>query len=119
MAIVACVEGLGSARRTAPGSDRASIFWGALSEGDIRANRRTPRHRQEPHRERLQEAARGAYARGYSAGGHQMKCAQIHVNLAAHLLGGLEPKEVAEIRGHLASCPGCQNELLELQRVNR
>jgi Anti-sigma-K factor rskA/Putative zinc-finger len=48
-----------------------------------------------------------------------MKCAQIHPNLAAFALGGLEPEEASEIRRHLASCPGCQNELRELQKVNR
>jgi anti-sigma factor RsiW len=48
-----------------------------------------------------------------------MKCAQIHPNLAAFVVGGLEPKEAAEVRGHLASCPGCRHELEELRKVNR
>jgi hypothetical protein len=34
-----------------------------------------------------------------------MKCAEIHPNLAAFVVGGLEHKEAAEIDGHLASCP--------------
>jgi anti-sigma factor RsiW len=40
-----------------------------------------------------------------------MKCAEIHPNLAAFVVGGLEPKEAAEVEDHLASCPGCTNEL--------
>jgi anti-sigma factor RsiW len=48
-----------------------------------------------------------------------MKCAQIHPNLAAFVVGGLEPEEAAEVEDHLASCPGCTNELRELQKVNR
>jgi hypothetical protein len=47
-----------------------------------------------------------------------MKCAEIHPNLAAFALGGLEPEEAAEVRGHLASCPSCQKELRELEEVN-
>ena len=47
-----------------------------------------------------------------------MRCAQIHPNLAAFVLGGLEPEEAAEVRRHLASCPSCRNELEELQKVN-
>jgi anti-sigma-K factor RskA len=48
-----------------------------------------------------------------------MKCAEIHPNLAAFVLGGLETEEAAEIRQHLDSCPGCQSELQELRKVNR
>jgi anti-sigma-K factor RskA len=48
-----------------------------------------------------------------------MRCAEIHPNLAAYVVGGLEPKEAAEIEGHLASCPGCRRELEELRKVNR
>jgi anti-sigma-K factor RskA len=48
-----------------------------------------------------------------------MKCAEIHLNLAAFVLGGLEPEEAVEIQRHLASCPGCRNELREFQKVNR
>src|SRR5215212_8331877 len=48
-----------------------------------------------------------------------MKCAEIHPNLAAFALDGLEPEEAAEVRRHLASCPGCRRELVELQKVNR
>jgi hypothetical protein len=48
-----------------------------------------------------------------------MKCAHIHPNLAAFVVGGLEPEEAAEVEDHLASCPGCTNELRELQKVNR
>lgn len=48
-----------------------------------------------------------------------MKCAEIHSNLAAFVLGGLEPEEAAEIRRHLASCSGCRRELQELRKVNR
>ena len=45
-----------------------------------------------------------------------MKCAEIHPNLAAFVLDGLE---AAEVRLHVASCPGCQSELEELRKVNR
>jgi anti-sigma-K factor RskA len=48
-----------------------------------------------------------------------MKCAEIHPNLAAFVLDGLEPEESTEIRHHLDSCPGCQSELEELRKVNR
>lgn len=48
-----------------------------------------------------------------------MKCTEVHSNLAAFALGGLEAEEAAEIRHHLDSCPGCQNELEEHRNVNR
>ena len=48
-----------------------------------------------------------------------MNCAEIHPNLAAFALGGLEPEEAAEVRRHLSSCPSCQKELRELEQVNR
>jgi hypothetical protein len=48
-----------------------------------------------------------------------MMCAEVHINLGAFVLGGLEPEENAEIRGHLASCSGCRNELQELEKINR
>ena len=48
-----------------------------------------------------------------------MRCAEIHPNLAAFVVGGLEPEEAVEVRGHLASCPDCRHELEELRKVNR
>jgi len=48
-----------------------------------------------------------------------MRCAEIQPNLAAFVLGGLEPEEAAEVRSHLASCPSCHDEVRELQKVNR
>jgi hypothetical protein len=48
-----------------------------------------------------------------------MKFAEVHPNLAAFALGGLEPEEAAEVRHHLDSCPVCQSELEELLMVNR
>jgi anti-sigma-K factor RskA len=48
-----------------------------------------------------------------------MKCAQIHPNLPAFVLGGLEPEEAAEVKDHLASCSDCRRELEELRKVNR
>jgi anti-sigma-K factor RskA len=48
-----------------------------------------------------------------------MKFAEVHPNLAAFVLGGLEAQEAAEIRHHLDSCPDCQSELEELRKVNR
>ena len=48
-----------------------------------------------------------------------MKCAEIHPNLPAFVLGGLEPEEAAEVKDHLASCSDCRRELEELRKVNR
>ena len=48
-----------------------------------------------------------------------MTCAEVHPNLAAFVLDGLEAEEVAEVRQHLDSCPGCLSELQELRKVNR
>ena len=48
-----------------------------------------------------------------------MTCSEVHPNLAAFVLGGLEAEEAAEIRQHLDSCPGCLSELQELRKVNR
>ena len=48
-----------------------------------------------------------------------MRCPEVHPNLAAFVLDGLEPEEAAEIRRHLASCPRCQDEVRELRTVNR
>jgi len=48
-----------------------------------------------------------------------MKCPDVSPNLAALVLGGMEPEEAAEIRHHLASCPSCRNELEDLEKVNR
>src|SRR5215208_5364842 len=47
-----------------------------------------------------------------------MKCAEIHPNLPAFVLGGLESEEDAEVRRHLASCSDCRRELEELRKVN-
>src|SRR5215216_7331058 len=48
-----------------------------------------------------------------------MSCAEIHPNLIAFALGGLEPEEAAEVRRHLSSCLSCQKELREVEQVNR
>jgi anti-sigma-K factor RskA len=48
-----------------------------------------------------------------------MKFAEVHPDLAAFVLGGLEPEEAAEVRHHLDSCADCQSELEELRQVNR
>jgi anti-sigma factor RsiW len=48
-----------------------------------------------------------------------MRCAEIHPNLAAFLLSGLEPEEAAEVRSHLASCLSCRKEFEELENVYR
>ena len=48
-----------------------------------------------------------------------MRCAEIQPDLPAFVLGGLESEEAVEVRRHLASCPRCQDELHELQKVNR
>jgi len=48
-----------------------------------------------------------------------MKCAEVRLQLGAFVLGGLEPDEAAQIRRHLASCSGCQNEFRELAEINQ
>lgn len=48
-----------------------------------------------------------------------MKCAKVHPNLGAFVLGGLEPQEAAEIQHHLASCPDCRDEVQELEKVTQ
>jgi anti-sigma-K factor RskA len=47
-----------------------------------------------------------------------MKCEDVHHNLGAFALGGLEPEEEDEVRRHLAFCPNCQGELGELEEVS-
>jgi hypothetical protein len=48
-----------------------------------------------------------------------MKCAEVHPNLGAFVLGGLESEEEAEIQRHLAFCPSCQDKLKELEEVSQ
>jgi hypothetical protein len=48
-----------------------------------------------------------------------LKCEDVHHNLSAYVLGGLEPEEDTEVRRHLAFCPSCQNELEELEEVSQ
>ena len=47
------------------------------------------------------------------------KCAEVRSNLGPLVLGGLEPKEAAEVRRHLALCSGCGGELEELEKVKQ
>ena len=46
-----------------------------------------------------------------------MRCEEVHPNLGAFALGGLEPEEAAEVRRHLTFCPDCQDELKEFEEV--
>ena len=48
-----------------------------------------------------------------------MRCAEVHSNLGAYVLGALEPEEAAEVRRHLTFCSSCQNELEELEKINQ
>ena len=48
-----------------------------------------------------------------------MKCAEIHPNLGAYVLGGLESEEEAEVERHLTFCPSCQDELKEFEEVSQ
>jgi anti-sigma-K factor RskA len=48
-----------------------------------------------------------------------LKCEDVHHNLSAYVLGGLEPEEDTEVRRHLAFCPSCQKELEELEEVSQ
>ena len=46
-----------------------------------------------------------------------MRFAQIHANLAAFVLGRLEPKEAAEVRSYLAFCFSCWDEMQKPQKL--
>ena len=48
-----------------------------------------------------------------------MKCEEVHPNLGAFVLGGLEPEEETEVRRHLALCPSCREKLKEFEEVSR
>jgi hypothetical protein len=48
-----------------------------------------------------------------------MKCAEVHPNLGAFVLGGLEAEEETEIRRHLAFCPACRDKLKEFEEVSQ
>ncbi|QKV96802.1 zf-HC2 domain-containing protein [Streptomyces sp. NA02950] len=39
-----------------------------------------------------------------------MECGQVLVELAVHVLGGLEPVEARAVEDHLAACPRCTAE---------
>ena len=48
-----------------------------------------------------------------------MKCAEVRPNLGAFVLGGLDSEEETEVRGHLALCPICRDELKELEEAHQ
>ena len=48
-----------------------------------------------------------------------MKCAEVHPNLAAFVLGGLDSEEETEVRRHLAFCPSCRDKLEEFEEVSQ
>jgi hypothetical protein len=48
-----------------------------------------------------------------------VKCEEVRLSLGGFVLGGLESTEAAEVRRHLALCPGCQNELKAFERVTQ
>ena len=48
-----------------------------------------------------------------------MKCAEVHPNLAAFALGGLDSEEESEVRRHLALCPSCREKLAEFEEVSQ
>jgi hypothetical protein len=48
-----------------------------------------------------------------------MKCAEVHPNLGAYVLGGLDSEEEAEVERHLAFCPSCQDKLKEFEEVSQ
>jgi hypothetical protein len=47
------------------------------------------------------------------------KCAEVHPNLGAYVLGGLESQEDDEVRRHLTLCPGCRDRLEEFEEVKQ
>jgi hypothetical protein len=55
-------------------------------------------------------ACAGSLRSGILRGDRTMKCTEIQANLAAFVVGGLEPKEATEVGRHLSPCPGCQDE---------
>ena len=48
-----------------------------------------------------------------------MKCEEVRLSLGGFVLGGLESAKAAEVRRHLALCPGCQNELKTFERITQ
>ena len=74
-----------------------AYFCRLLPEGDIRANCRAPWQCEDPDRKRLREITQGAYDPGYLAREGALRCAKIRANLAAFVLGGLEPK-IADVQ---------------------
>jgi len=48
-----------------------------------------------------------------------MKCAEVHPNLAAFALGGLDSEEETEVRRHLTFCPSCREKLAEFEEVSQ
>src|SRR5436190_24002757 len=48
-----------------------------------------------------------------------MKCEEVHPNLGAFVLGGLDSEEETEIRRHLALCPSCREKLKEFEEVRQ
>jgi hypothetical protein len=47
------------------------------------------------------------------------KCAEVHPNLGAYVLGGLESEEDDEVRRHLAICSDCRDGLEEFEEVKQ
>jgi anti-sigma-K factor RskA len=47
------------------------------------------------------------------------KCEEVHPNLGAFALGGLESEEETEVRRHLALCPSCREKLKEFEEVSQ
>jgi anti-sigma-K factor RskA len=47
------------------------------------------------------------------------KCAEVHPNLGAYVLGGLESEEETEVRRHLDLCPSCRDRLEEFEEVSQ
>ena len=47
------------------------------------------------------------------------KCTEVHPNLGAFVLGGLESEEETEVRRHLALCPSSREKLKEFEEVSQ
>src|SRR5215207_8999064 len=69
----------------------------ALIRGRYPSELACPWQREAPDRKRLREITRGAYDPGYLAREGALRCAKIRANLAAFVLGGLEPK-IADVQ---------------------
>jgi anti-sigma factor RsiW len=49
-----------------------------------------------------------------TSGSGAAECAKVREELGVYVVGAIEPADRARLRGHLASCPRCRDELAGL-----